>query len=107
MLLRRAIILIPLLVATPAFAGTVDTPGCKRELASITAADAVLAKVTLGATPGAASCAVYRNHFMTAVRARAVVSACKTGPEREQAVTRFDGTVEDINGAIAQSCTGS
>jgi hypothetical protein len=104
--LLRALIFLPLLTTIPALAGSVDSPACKRELAAVSSVDEALARLTLVGSSEAA-CAAYRNHFLMAVKARAVVSACKTGADRERAIGRLDGTVEDINGAIAQSCRGS
>jgi hypothetical protein len=106
MRLRHAAIMIPLVAAVPAFAGTLDTPGCKRELAAVSATmdEAARAKAS---NPGLseAACAGYRSQFLLLVRARAAVAACKTGPDREQEVGRLDGTVEDINVVIAQNCS--
>jgi hypothetical protein len=50
-------------------------------------------------------CTAYREQFLLAVKARAVYANCKTGPDREADVGRLDGTIEDINGAIAESCS--
>ena len=49
-------------------------------------------------------CAAYRQQFLTLVRARAVVAGCKSGPEREASIVRLDGTIEELNGAIAETC---
>jgi hypothetical protein len=106
--LVKAVILVPLLAATSAAAGTVDNPRCKRELAAISATVDEAARVKPGdARPGEAACAAYRNQFLSLVRARAVIAACKTGTDRDQEVGRLDGSVEDINTFIAQSCGGT
>ena len=106
--LRRAAILIALLAATSATAGTVDNPRCKRELAAVSATMDEAARIkTASAGPGEAACTAYRNQFLSLVKARAVVAACKTGLDRDQEVGRLDGTVEDINSFIARSCGGS
>lgn len=110
MRLRLVASVLPLVLgfSLPALAGTLDTPTCKRELAVAANLDAELAKLkSPRARVSDASCAAYRTQFLVAVRARAAVAACKTGSDREQEVLRLDGTVEDINGAIAQSCAGS
>jgi hypothetical protein len=39
------------------------------------------------------------------LKARAVFAGCKTGPDRDNDIGRLDGTIEDINGAIAESCS--
>ena len=105
MSLRPLVMSMAFVVAVPALAGTLDTPGCKRELAVVSATmdDAQRTKA-LAARSAEAACAAYRNQFLLLVKARAVVAACKTGPDREQEVGRLDGTVEDINVAIAQHC---
>jgi hypothetical protein len=108
MRLRLAATLVSLLAVStlPAAAGMVDNPTCKRELAALVGLNTTLTKLK---SPGAGSselmCAAYRNQFLVAVRARAAVAACMTGSERETEISRLDGAVEDINGAIAQSCS--
>ena len=39
------------------------------------------------------------------VKARAVTALCKSGPERERELGRFDADVEHINEAIAARCS--
>jgi hypothetical protein len=53
---------------------------------------------------GTDACATYRNDFFAVVQAREVTALCKTGAERERDLSRIDGAVEDINGAIAVTC---
>jgi hypothetical protein len=105
-----ALALAPVLALSllvPAAAGTVDTPACKRDL---TAASAGVTE-TLARLKGAAKasgeekCAAYSQQFIVVVRARAIFANCKTGPDRDADVGRLDGTIEDINGAIAESCS--
>jgi hypothetical protein len=106
MRLRHAAVLIPFIAAVPAFAGTLDTPGCRRELAAVSATmDEAARTKALSLRSSEAACAAYRSQFLLLVKARAVVAACKTGPDREEEVGRLDGTVEDINVAIAQNCS--
>lgn len=94
------------LLAAPAVAEIVDSPSCKRELAAISQNLGAPQQMNATASaPSAASCTAYRTQFLETVRARAVVSACRTGKDREQEVGRLDGRVEDINGAIAQACS--
>jgi hypothetical protein len=90
--LAKVVILVPLLAATSATAGTIDNPRCKRELAAVLA------------TVDEAACMGYRIQFLSLVKARAVIAACKTGAHRDHEVGRLDGNVEDINTFIAQSC---
>jgi hypothetical protein len=108
--LAQALILVPLLAATSAAAGTVDNPRCKRELAAVSATVDELARLKPGSVSvrtGEATCMAYRAQFLSLVKARAVVAACKTGADRDHEVGRLDGSVEDINTIIAQSCSGS
>jgi hypothetical protein len=95
------------LLGSAAIAGNGDTTSCKRNV------DAASAAVTetinrLKGVPKAAGdekCAAYRAHFLVVVKARAVFASCKTGLDRSRDVGRLDGTIEDLNGAIAESCT--
>jgi hypothetical protein len=99
---------VPLLAATCASAGTLDNARCKRELAAISATMDEVARVQPGtARVGAAACTAYRSQFLGLVKARAVIAACKTGIDRDHEVGRLDGSVEDINTFIAQSCSDS
>ena len=97
---------LALLVAVPAHAGTIDSSACKRDL---TAASAGVSETRarlkgLAKTRAAEKCAAYRAQFLVVVRARAVFANCKTGPDRDEEVDRLDGTIEDLNGVIAESC---
>ncbi|MGB8137311.1 MAG: hypothetical protein WCF15_11085 [Pseudolabrys sp.] len=46
-----------------------------------------------------------RLYFLEVVKARAATALCKSGPERERELGRFDADVEHINEAIAASCS--
>jgi hypothetical protein len=81
----------------PASAGVIDTPTCKRALASVAAPVKVAAQ----------ACSANRQSLMDTVRMRAVVAACKNGLEREQDVARLDGQIETINVAVADTCRDS
>jgi hypothetical protein len=106
--LAKAVILVALLAATSAAAGTIDNPRCKRELAAVLATVDEAARARPGGVrAGEAACTAYRTQFLSLVKARAVVAACKTGVDRDQEIGRLDGSVEDINTFIAQSCGGS
>jgi hypothetical protein len=102
----RAITLSLALFAPAAWAGTLDTPTCKRDL---TAASAGVGEISarlksVAKASGEEKCAIYRQHFLAVVKARAVFANCKTGADRDADIGRLDGTIEDINGAIAESC---
>jgi hypothetical protein len=95
-----------LLPAQPARAGTIETAACRRDLpaASAGVSETVARLKSLAKTRGEEKCAAYRQQFLVVVKARAVVANCKTGPDRDTEVDRLDGTIEDINGVIAESC---
>ena len=105
-----SVVLAPLLALclfTPAAAGTLDTPTCKRDLdhASLGVTEAMVRLKGLAKVSSEERCAAYRQHFLVVVKARNVYEMCKTGPDRDQNVGRLDGTIEDINGGIAEACT--
>ncbi len=88
--------------SVPANAATLDSPTCKRALASVTSASATPVKAS---SEGA--CSMHRQSLLETVRTRAIIAACKNGQEREQDVARLDGTIESINVAVATSCLDS
>jgi len=101
------ILAVAFLHAAPSWAGTLDTPACKRDLTAASAGvtDGAARLKGLAKASGEQKCAAYRQQFLVAVRARAVFANCKTGPDRDTDVDRLDGTIETINGAIAESCS--
>jgi len=92
--------------AGPAGAGTVDSAACKRDLTTASAgvSETLTRLKGLRKAHGDARCAAYRAQFLAMVKARAVFASCKTGSDRDAEVDRLDGTIEDLNGAIAESC---
>ena len=101
-----SVLALTLLNPVAARAGDINSPGCRRDL---TAASAGMSESTarlkgLAKSRRDEQCAAYRAQFLAMVRARAVYASCKTGPDRDTEVDRLDGTIEDINGAIAESC---
>ena len=59
----------------------------------------------LAAAEGTEICTATRLYFLEVVKARAVTALCKSGPERERELGRFDADVEHINEAIAARCS--
>jgi hypothetical protein len=53
---------------------------------------------------GDEKCTKYRQQFLMLVRARAILAVCQSGPAREASIVRLDGTIDEVNGAIAESC---
>jgi len=100
------ILALALFAVEPAYAGTIDSSGCKRDLttASADVSESVTRLKALAKVRRDEKCAAYRAQFHVVVKARAVFASCKTGPDRDSEVDRLDGTIENINGAIAESC---
>ncbi|MFN3891098.1 MAG: hypothetical protein ACK4MV_11925 [Beijerinckiaceae bacterium] len=92
--------------ASSAFAGYVDTPQCRRDLAT--------AERSLGATlrdldrnkqaSTAQRCAAWRRHVEVMRRASVVYRQCSTGRERAENVGQMDGSVADFQEIIARLC---
>jgi hypothetical protein len=97
---------LTLLYSASADAGSIESPACKRHLTAVSAgmSDSAARLKALAKTRGDARCAAYREQFLATVRARAIFANCKTGEDRDSEVGRLDGTIEDINGVIAESC---
>jgi hypothetical protein len=97
---------LTLLFSAAAHAGTIESPACQRHLTAVSTgmSESAARLKTLAKTRGDARCAAYREQFLATVRARAIFANCKTGEDRDSEIGRLDGTIEDINGAIAESC---
>jgi len=81
-------------------------PGCQQSLA-VAGARLEQARAHLkGRQAGGEACATYRRHFFEVVKAREVTAMCKTGTERERELSDIDAAVENLNGAIARTCSG-
>jgi len=100
------VLALTLLVAAPADAGMIESSACKRDLSAASAGVSASKARLKGLTKGRAEekCAAYRAQFLVIVKARAVVASCKTGSDRNEEVDLLDGTIEDLNGAIAENC---
>jgi len=98
---------LTLICCASAHAGTVESAACKRDLTAVSAgmSESSARLKTLAKARGDERCEAYREQFLATVRARAIFANCKTGPDRDSEVDRLDGAIEDINGAIAESCT--
>jgi hypothetical protein len=97
---------LALLLAVPARAGTLETSACKRDLLSASAgvSETKSRLKGLAKTRVQEKCAAYRAQFLVVVKARAVFASCKTGQDRDEEIVRLDGTIDDLNGGIAESC---
>lgn len=101
---------LALLTAPPARPQPAQLPGCDRNLANASAGIATMqARMKrFGATNSDTNgdmCTATRLYFLEVVKARAVTALCKSGPERERELGRFDADVEHINEAIAARCS--
>jgi hypothetical protein len=96
---------LALLAAPPA--SPLQLPDCDRNLADAsTNVAAMRARLKgLDAKEDKDICTATRLYFLEVVKARAVTALCRSGPEREREVGRFDADVEHINEAIAASCS--
>jgi hypothetical protein len=110
-MLRSALLALPIalsVVGGPSVA-TADSQRdteCNRDLslASTDMSD-ITGRLKGAAKPtGEEKCAAYRQQFLVLVRARAILVVCPSGPARNANILRLDGTIEDVNGAIAESC---
>jgi hypothetical protein len=95
------------LAAAPANPAPIQLPGCDRNLAQATSnVAATQARVKgLDTKEGKEICTATRLYFLEVVKARAVTALCKSGPDRERELGRFDAHVEHINEAIAARCS--
>jgi hypothetical protein len=94
------------LLAAPAQPAPLERPGCERNLAdAVDNVTALQARVKRMGARGAEACAATRLYFLEVVKARAMTALCKSGPERERELGRLDADVENINNAIAASCS--
>jgi hypothetical protein len=97
---------LTLLYSASVNAGTIESPACKRDLTALSTgmSESAARLKALAKTRGDARCSAYREQFLATVRARAIFANCKTGDDRDSEIGRLDGTIEDINGVIAESC---
>jgi hypothetical protein len=94
------------LAAPPAHPEARHLSDCDRDLADSYAIVASM-RVRLKGLNGedrSQACKATRLYFFEVVRARAVTALCKSGPERERDLRRFDADAAHINDAIAVRC---
>lgn len=95
---------VALLAAPAARPAPLEQPGCERNLADAFA-KVSLQQARVKAAHGAQACTATKLYFLEVVKARAVTALCKSGPERDHELGRLDADVENINNAIAASCS--
>jgi ABC-type uncharacterized transport system YnjBCD permease subunit len=98
-----ALVLLPASRALPSVA---ETPLCQSYLsnamASMQASQARLQ--SLRGKPGSDLCTLTRTQYLEAVKTRAVMAHCKSGPGRVQSVGELDATIEQLDDVIAARC---
>ena len=105
---RAAPVLAALLVALPVAAATVDTPECRRDLAT---ADQLIHGIRLREQqmrrddiPGA--CRLLRQNLDDMVKARRPMDRCTSGHDRGENVAQIDASITDIRDVLARRCRG-
>jgi hypothetical protein len=104
----RAFAIILALIVSSAAAGAAPKT-CPHELA-VTEKNLLKAAIRLQAITHVSreeKCATYRTHADVVTKAREVFKRCSTGPDREQDVGQMDGTLGQIERAIASTCATS
>jgi hypothetical protein len=105
------LIFLPVMLAIaagslPVAADPMEDFGCNRDLrvASTGVSDVISQLDSRAKAVGDEKCAKYRQHFLVLVRARSLFAMCQSGSACDANVVRLDGTIDQINGAIAESC---
>ena len=107
-LLGAGMMSVAALVGWPASAGVVDTPDCRRDLAT---AHQLIHAVRLrenSVQPGdyVGLCRLLRQNLQDMTQARDPMARCMTGHERGENVGQMDASMEDIRFVIGKHCTG-
>jgi hypothetical protein len=93
-------------VATAAWAGVSDAPGCRERVARAwQLVDVIVARekqVRKGDM--VAACRVLRSNLRDMAQARADMDACMTGHDRGENVGQMDVSMEDIRAVLAAKC---
>lgn len=92
--------------AVPAAAGSVDTPQCRRDLAT---ADRLVHGIRLReaqfvAGDMATNCRLLRRNLADMMEARGPMDRCLTGHDHGETVAQMEASIEDIRSAIARHC---
>ena len=94
------------LAAPPARPEAPHLAGCDRNLTDASASVAAMqARIkSLSSVDKSEMCTATRFYFLEVVKARAVSALCKSGGERERALSRLDDDISHINDDIAARC---
>lgn len=106
--LRTALLFASVLTATPGGAGVVDSPACRRDLAT---ADQLVHAVRLrehSVQPGdfVGLCRLLRRNLQDMSRAREPMNRCLTGHDHGENVAQMDASIDDIRTVLANHCAG-
>lgn len=106
--LRAAILGFGVAVAMPVAAGVVDTPDCRRDLAT---ADALLHAIRLrenSVQPGdyVGLCNLLRRNLRDMNQAREPMARCMTGHDQGENVAQIDASIGDIRTVLDRNCRG-
>ena len=95
-----------LLTAGPAVADIVDTPQCRRDLASANALIDVIAAREKEFVAGyiAKNCALLRRNLTDMVKARGPMDRCMTGHDHGENLGQIDASIGDIRAVLAAKC---
>jgi hypothetical protein len=94
------------LAAAPTHPEAWHLSDCARELVDARAIVATMQarNKKLSDQDGSKKCMATQLYFLELVKERAMIASCKSGPERERDLRRFDADVARINDAIAARC---
>jgi hypothetical protein len=95
-----------LLIAGTAWADTVSTPDCQRDLASANALINGIAAREKQFVKGnlAKNCALLRQNLVDLTNARGPMDRCLTGHDHGENVGQIDDSIEDVRAVLADKC---
>jgi hypothetical protein len=101
-----AAFLAPLLAAGAAWADSVKTPECQRDLAAANALINTIAAREKQFVKGdlTKNCALLRQNLVEMVKAREPMDRCLTGHDHEENVGQIDDSIEDVRAVLADKC---
>ena len=107
-LLGAGIVSVAAAVGWPTLAGIVDTPDCRRDLATAHQLIHAIRLCENTVQPGdfVGLCRLLRQNLQDMTRARDPMARCMTGHERGENVGQMDASMEDIRFVIGKHCGG-
>jgi hypothetical protein len=94
--------------ASPATAGFIETPECRRDMATADQLIRAARRRESTIKPGdpAALCRVLRQNLQAMTEARAPMARCTTGRDLGENVGRMDASIGGIRDVLAKHCGG-